>query len=75
MLVLISEDDYNDCIKGDPDKDGCWEPVINQATDTEYWRYKRAKAYLNENGERLSEEEHATNYKISLDVISFTECC
>ncbi|EHA63726.1 BRCT domain-containing protein [Synechococcus sp. WH 8016] len=75
MLVLISEDDYEDCIAGDPDEEGDWEPVINQATDAKCWRYVPAKAYLNENGERLSEEEHAKKYKMSLDVISFVECC
>jgi len=75
LLLLIPLQDYHDYIKGDPKEEKEWEEVTNEAEDEILYRFKPGKALLKPNGERLTEEEYAELYKMSLDVITFAECC
>jgi len=75
LLVLISNDDYTDGIRGDEAAEKNWEPAINKATDEKLWRFTAGKALVNVNGERLSTEELAEAFDLDLDVLDTVEFC
>ena len=75
LLVLISNDDYNDIIRGDEAAEKNWEPAINKATDEKLWRFTAGKALVTEDGERLGTEELAEEFDLDLDILDTVEFC
>ena len=63
LLLLITQDDYEQSIAGSPIDEGGWDRVLNQADGEIYWRFTNGQCFVNsETAERMTPEEYSDIY-------------
>ena len=60
LLLLITQDDYEQSIAGSEVDEANWVQVLNQADGEIYWRYTKGECFVNvETGERMDADEYS----------------
>lgn len=73
LLLLITQDDYEQSIEGSEVDEANWVRVLNQADGEIYWRFIKGECLVDiETGERMTGDEYSNHYQPQ--GLEFFEC-